>query len=155
MRDHSLEHPVIPRTNHWRGLCPPRVRVYDLSVYSRLIALLLVLTACAHRPEPSVGVASWYGPGFKGHPTASGERYRPGKRTAASKTLPFGTVVEVTRVDTGKSVRVTITDRGPFVAGRIIDLSRKAARKLDLIDDGTAKVEVRVVGCKDRYGRCE
>ncbi len=114
----------------------------------------LSLTACAHRDVYS-GKASWYGPGFAGNPTASGERFRPWKRTAAHKTLPFGTVVKVTRTDTGRTVRVVINDRGPFVQGRIIDLSRKAARRLRMIDDGVAPVEVKVVGCKERYGGCD
>ncbi len=119
-----------------------------------LAPLLLLLTlGCAHR-DVSSGKASWYGPGFAGNPTASGERFRPWKRTAAHKTLPFGTVVRVTRTDTGQRVRVVINDRGPYVDGRIIDLSRKAARRIDMIDDGVAPVEVKVVGCKKRYGAC-
>ena len=76
------------------------------------LALLLAL-ACAHRPPPETGKASWYGPGFSGKPTASGVPFRPYKRTAAHRTLPFGTVVKVTRTDTGETVRVVINDRGP------------------------------------------
>ena len=119
-----------------------------------LLSLLLLLSACAHR-QVQTGQASWYGPGFAGKPTASGERFRPYKRTAAHKTLPFGTVVRVTRTDTGDRVRVVINDRGPFVQGRIIDLSKKAARRIDMLGDGVAPVEVKVVGCKKRYGGCE
>lgn len=100
------------------------------------------------------GQASWYGPGFRGKPTASGERFRPRKRTAAHKTLPFGTVVKVTRTDSGQSVRVVINDRGPYAAGRVIDLSRRAAKKVDMIQDGVAPVEIRVVGCRRRYDAC-
>lgn len=122
----------------------------------RRIPLLLVLAvvACAHRPAPERGQASWYGKAFRGKPTASGEPFRPSRRTAAHKTLPFGTVVRVTRLDTGDRVRVVITDRGPFVAGRIIDLSRKAARRIDMVQAGLAPVEVEVVGCRRRYGGC-
>ena len=127
--------------------------MYDPSV-KRLLLLVLLASGCAHRAEPVVGMASWYGPGFRGHPSASGEPYRPGRRTAASRTLPFGTVVKVTRLDDGRSVRVVIDDRGPFAKGRIIDLSRRAARKLDMIDDGVAKVQLEVVGCKRRYEGC-
>lgn len=63
-------------------------------------------------------------------------------------------MLRVTRVDTGEHVRVVVNDRGPFVKGRIVDLSRKAARRIDLIEDGTTRVELRVVGCKERYGGC-
>ncbi|MFT4977305.1 MAG: rare lipoprotein A [Myxococcota bacterium] len=122
----------------------------------RLGALLLVLlcsTGCARVPT-QVGMASWYGPGFRGKPTASGVRFRPGRRTAAHKTLPFGTVVKVTRTDTTDSVRVVINDRGPYAGGRVIDLSKRAARKVDMLDDGVVPVEIRVVGCRRRYDAC-
>lgn len=117
--------------------------------------LLVVLAGCAHKAVPQTGMASWYGPGFAGKPTASGERFRPGRRTAAHRTLPFGTVVKVTRLDTGKSVRVVINDRGPFAKGRIIDVSTKGAKRLDMKSDGTAKVEVKVVGCRHHYDACD
>ena len=121
---------------------------------STLLLALAFLSACAHHPVQT-GQASWYGPGFGGNATASGETFRPYKRTAAHKTLPFGTVVRVTRGDTGQRVRVVINDRGPFVQGRIIDLSKKAARRIDLLDAGVAPVEVKVVGCKKRYVGCD
>lgn len=121
--------------------------------YNRVVLLLLLL-ACAH-PVVQTGAATWYGPGLAGRPTASGETFRPSHRTAAHPTLPFGTVVKVTRVDTGESVRVVINDRGPFTKGRIIDLARHAARKIDMIDAGVVNVELRVVGCRERYGGCE
>ena len=91
------------------------------------------------------GLASWYGPGFHGRRTANGEVYDMHAMTAAHKTLPFGTVVEVRNRDNGKSARVRINDRGPFVKGRIIDLSKKGAKKIDMIGTGTARVEIRVV----------
>lgn len=119
----------------------------------RSLIVALMVVGCAKSP-PQVGAASWYGPGFRGKPTASGESFRPSRRTAAHRTLPFGTVVKVTRPDTGASVRVVINDRGPFVAGRVIDLSRKAAKKIDMIDAGVVKIELRVVGCKKRYPAC-
>jgi len=125
-------------------------------VRSLIFALLLPLVACAKGPPTQTGLASWYGKDFAGKPTASGETFRPRKRTAAHRHLPFGTVVRVTLPDTGRSVRVVITDRGPFVDGRIIDLSRKAARRLGMIDRGVAPVELRVVGCREGYRRgCE
>ena len=113
-----------------------------------------LLIACASR-HVEVGEASWYGPGFRGNTTANGETFRPSlKRTAAHPDLPFGTVVKVTRTDTGQTVRVVINDRGPYVDGRIIDLSKKAARRLDMVEDGVAPVQVEVVGCRERRGNC-
>ena len=122
-----------------------------------LIALIgLALSACAPyqaRRVPlryhSVGVASWYGPGFHGRRTASGERYNQRELTAAHKTLPFGTSIRVTNVDNGKSVVVRITDRGPFVRGRVIDLSRAAAEAIGMMGAGTAKVELSTLEMAD------
>jgi rare lipoprotein A len=88
------------------------------------------------------GYASWYGPGFHGKKTSNGESYDMHELTAAHKTLPLGTLVKVTRTDTGKSVVVRLNDRGPFVAGRIIDLSNSAAQALDMIGSGTAPVTI-------------
>ena len=91
------------------------------------------------------GIASWYGKKFHGRKTASGERYNQNKMTAAHKTLPFGTRVRVKNRDNGKSVIVTINDRGPFKKGRVIDVSRAAARKLDMVGTGTARVNIKVM----------
>jgi rare lipoprotein A len=91
------------------------------------------------------GIASWYGPQFHGRPTSSGERYNQNDYTAAHRTLPFGTIVRVKNLHSQRSVLVEITDRGPFIAGRIIDLSRRAAEEVDLIGPGTAEVEVQIV----------
>jgi rare lipoprotein A len=103
-----------------------------------------------HRAEAQgttqVGDATWYGGKLAGHRTASGERFDPRRMTAAHRTLPLGTWVEVRRVDTGARVRVRINDRGPFGhEERIIDLSRAAADKLGIRKAGVARVEVRVV----------
>lgn len=94
-----------------------------------------------------VGVASWYGRAFAGRKTASGERFDPGLFTAAHRKLPFGTWVEVRRVDNGRTVRVRINDRGPNgrSKSRIIDLSERAAEKLDLVRAGVGRVELRIV----------
>ena len=119
------------------------------------MVLLLTLLACASRAPTQTGKASWYGDELRGNPTASGEPFHPSKRTAAHKTLPFGTVVKVTRTDTGESVRVVINDRGPYAKGRVIDLSERAAKRIDMIDEGVVTVEIRVVGCKERYERCD
>ncbi len=120
--------------------------------FKHLLPLILaLLVGCGHAHRES-GVASWYGKELRGRPTASGEPFRPSRRTAAHKTLPLGTVVVVRRPDIGKRVKVVINDRGPYVGGRIIDLSRRAARRLDMLSDGTAAVELRVRGCRQRYG---
>lgn len=122
-----------------------------------LVVVLLggLLVGCPHRAHRETGKASWYGPGFRGKPTASGERFVPRKKTAAHRTLPFGTVVKVTRTDTGQSVRAVVNDRGPFVAGRVVDLSKGAARRIDMLDAGVVPVELKVVGCRSRRGRCD
>lgn len=92
------------------------------------------------------GEASWYGPGFDGRQTASGEIFDQDEMTAAHKTLPFGTQVRVTYEGTGESVVVRINDRGPYAHGRVIDLSRAAADDIGLLDAGTGDVTLEVVG---------
>lgn len=92
-----------------------------------------------------VGIASWYGPGFHGKLTANGERYNQKAMTAAHKTLPLPTLVKVENLENGKSVVVRVNDRGPYSKGRIIDLTETAARRLDMLDKGTAKVRVSVL----------
>ena len=126
-----------------------------------LAALLLVLAvpfpACAHRyrfpppesPRPGVittGIASWYGPGYHGKRTSSGERYDQDALTAAHASWVFGTRVRVTFLRTGRSVVVRINDRFPNHKGRLIDLSRAAAREIGLIGPGTGRVRLEVVG---------
>lgn len=121
---------------------------------------LVLLAACAPRaPARSVsqgppapgwtedGTASWYGgrDGFEGKPTASGEIYDSSLLTAAHRELPLGTIVDVTNLDNEKTVRVRVNDRGPFVFGRVIDLSRAAAAKIGLIGPGTGPVRITVV----------
>ncbi len=91
------------------------------------------------------GLASWYGAKFHGRPTASGEIYDMNRISAAHKQLPMGTVVLVKNQDNGKKLRVPINDRGPFIKGRIIDLSVAAARQLDMFGQGLANVRIKVV----------
>jgi rare lipoprotein A len=88
------------------------------------------------------GIASFYADKFEGRTTANGEKYRHSKLTAAHKTLPFGTIVRVKNLENDKEVTVRVNDRGPFVEGRIIDLSKSAAEKLDFINKGIVKVEI-------------
>ena len=123
-----------------------------LAFLSTLI-VIGTLTGCAStrsapRARPGYterGLASWYGPGFHGRQAANGEIYDMNELTAAHRTLPFDTVVEVRNRDNGRRVVVRINDRGPFVKGRIIDLSYVAAQQLDMIGPGVAPVEIRVV----------
>lgn len=93
-----------------------------------------------------VGNASWYGPKFHGKTTSSGEKYNMYKMSAAHKTLPMNTIVKVTNRRNGRSTVVRINDRGPFVSTRIIDLSQKAAKEIDMIAAGTAPVTIEVLG---------
>lgn len=90
------------------------------------------------------GIASWYGEGYEGL-TANGETYNKDALTAAHKSLPFNSIVKVVNLDNGKSVTVRINDRGPFVEGRVIDLSQKAAREVGIIEVGLARVELYLV----------
>ncbi|MEY4931006.1 MAG: hypothetical protein RI909_1730 [Bacteroidota bacterium] len=99
--------------------------------------------------QSQTGKASFYADKFEGHSTASGEKYKHNKLTAAHKTLPFGTVVRVTNLANGNTVEVVINDRGPYVDGRIIDLSKSAAEKLAFINLGVTDVKVEVVDAGD------
>ncbi len=117
---------------------------------------LVAVSACSGRRAPTSpdrpptrveeGLASWYGLEEAGRATASGEPMAPEKLTAAHKSLAFGSLVRVTELDTGKRVDVIINDRGPFVGGRIIDLSFAAARDLGMVDKGVARVRIEVLG---------
>jgi rare lipoprotein A len=126
-----------------------RKRVFRCS----LILLLLFLTsACAiQRPaEPEigyreVGIASWYGKEFHGRRTANGEIYDMNGLSAAHRTLPLGTVVNVTNMQNGRSVQLKVNDRGPFVSGRVLDLSYGAANRLGIVGAGTGRVMIDVV----------
>lgn len=133
--------------------------------YLLVVALMLLSTACGrsvskapvvpqaqsvsfnetellHEEE---GYASWYGPGFYGRKTASGERFTKHKLTCAHRKLPFGTRLQVTNLQNGKSIEVIVNDRGPFIKGRVIDLSYAAAREIGLLKAGAAPVKVKQV----------
>lgn len=131
------------------------IRPYPSMRRYLLLFILLILTACAHGGLDSrgsyTGLASWYGPNFNGKLTASGEVYDMHALTAAHKTLPLGTIVEVENLENNKTVRLTINDRGPFVRGRIIDLSYQGAVELGVVKKGTARVRVTPVGRDRRY----
>jgi len=108
-----------------------------------LLVVLIAFSVSCSRYVTESGTASYYGSQFNNRQTASGSKYNPKRRTAAHKTLPFGTKVIVTNLSNHERVKVRITDRGPFVKGRIIDLSRKAAQKIDMITQGITQVELR------------
>ena len=128
---------------------------YLRSVRFALVATSLLLVACGGTTPPPMtsvsenwseqGIASWYGPGFNGKRTASGEVYDMEEMTAAHKRLPFGTRVQVRNLDNGLRTEVRINDRGPFVDDRIIDLSMAAAREIEMLGPGTARVRISVV----------
>ncbi len=139
-----------------------------LSFPAFLLAILFLLNACgvtnrmgsgasesiSSRSAKDInaietGVASWYGPDFHGRQTANGEKYDMNGLTAAHRTLPFNTQVLVENLDNGKSIQVRINDRGPFAKDRIIDLSKGAAEKVEMIGPGTARVRIYVVGGAD------
>jgi len=115
-------------------------------------ALLFLAYACvttapppAQTPEIMHGVASWYGQEFAGRTTANGEIFDPLLLTAAHRTLPFGTILDVKNSKTGKAVRVRVNDRGPFVGNRVIDLSYAAAQQIGLVEPGSGDVDLYVV----------
>lgn len=110
----------------------------------RILCFLLIifLASCSHKVIQT-GEASYYADKFQGRKTANGEIFRQRKKTAAHQTLPFGTKVTVKNLSNGRKVKVRINDRGPFAKGRIIDLSKKAAKKLGMVNAGVAEVELR------------
>jgi rare lipoprotein A len=114
-----------------------------LSLGLSVLALTGSFALAAEASFRQSGIASWYGPGFQGRLMANGKRFNQYAMTAAHKTLPFGTVVKVINPKTKKSVKVTVTDRGPYVGGRIIDLSKKAGADLGI--SGIAKVSLVVI----------
>jgi len=128
------------------------------------VAGLLLVDGCSSRPKvvapPELvagrterGLGSWYGAEFAGLPTASGETFRPERVSAAHRTLPLGTIVDVTNEKNGKTVRVAVNDRGPFVAGRIVDLSKAAAAEIDAVADGVVPVKLTIVSVGDNARR--
>ncbi len=138
-----------------------RLRTLARTALGALVAGLVLAGCASIRPEPAApprppvdgaligseerGIASWYGPQHQGKRTASGERFDMARLTAAHPRLPLGTRVEVTNLRNGRTVEVTINDRGPTVDGRIIDLSWAAARAIDLVERGVVPVRVRVL----------
>jgi rare lipoprotein A len=118
----------------------------------KIFVIAFVCTAICGFAQTQTGKASFYADKFEGSPTASGEKYKHSKKTGAHKTLPFGTKVRVTNLENNKTVDVVINDRGPYVDGRIIDLSKSAAEELGYINKGLADVKLEVIDAGDGKG---
>jgi rare lipoprotein A len=133
-----------------------------LTTFCLTVSCFTLLCGCGAKPRAKVqtpprvptparigaletGIASWYGVPYDGRHTSSGEIFDMTKLTAAHRTLPFNTWLEVTNLSNGKQVDVRITDRGPFVDGRIIDLSLAAAREIDMVRQGITRVRLKVI----------
>jgi rare lipoprotein A len=141
-----------------------RNALYRLSLFTLLMLFAASCGVVRHTTSPVAetprdseelreienGIASWYGPKFHGKATANGETYNMNDLTAAHRSLPFNTVVQVENQTNGKSVVVRINDRGPYVGNRIIDLSRRAAQEIDMEDAGTAEVRIYLIEEGDR-----
>ena len=125
-------------------------KLLTLTLVTTLLSLPTLVSARVQVGHTQNGIASYYHDSLQGNKTANGEIYRKGVRSAAHKTLPLGTKVRVTKLSNGKSIVVRINDRGPFVKGRIIDLSRRAARDLGIIESGITKVKVEVLSVPKR-----
>ncbi len=113
-----------------------------IRIFVILLCGLLSFTSCSRKITEN-GKASYYADKFEGRKTASGETFRQNGLTAAHRTLPFGTKVKVINISNGKSVTVRVNDRGPFSQGRVIDLSKKAAKRIGMISTGVAVVEIK------------
>jgi rare lipoprotein A len=128
------------------GVGTPLVRSFPVAVAAIISLILLGMLGCSKEPTHTLqGVASWYGYAHHGRITASGRRFDMYELTAAHRTLPLGTRLRVTNLSDGRSVIVTITDRGPFVKNRLIDLSYAAAREIGMIVRGTAPVQLELL----------
>ncbi|QKG28958.1 MULTISPECIES: septal ring lytic transglycosylase RlpA family protein [unclassified Campylobacter] len=131
--------PTNVKINNSKGVHQATMRPYTINGKTYYPTIVSV-------GDRASGIASWYGPNFHGKKTSNGEIYNMYNMTAAHKTLPMNTMVRVTNLKNGKNIIVRINDRGPFVAGRVIDLSKVGAQKIDMIASGTAPVVLEVVG---------
>jgi rare lipoprotein A len=137
---------LVGCTHEERPFVAPAPAVYDDSQHGAGTAFAVAPTAPTDANPDEVGLATWYGAQFAGKKTANGERFDPAAMTAAHRHLPFGTWVDVRRLETGRSIRVRINDRGPWGdSKKVIDLSRAAAAALGIVGEGVVRVEIRVV----------
>ncbi|HET6924160.1 MAG TPA: septal ring lytic transglycosylase RlpA family protein [Anaeromyxobacteraceae bacterium] len=118
-----------------------------IAAFRAALAMALFLAACGHvvaeaAPRPETGLASHYADEFQGRRTASGQPYDSRRLTCAHRSHPFGAWLEVVNLENGRKVRVMVNDRGPFVKGRVVDLSREAARQLGMFGRGLVRVRV-------------
>lgn len=120
-----------------------------------LVPIFIFILSVNVIAQTQTGKASFYADKFEGRTTASGEKYKHNKLTAAHKTLPFGTKIRVTNVANNQSVEVVVNDRGPYVDGRIVDLSKSAAEKLGFVNLGLAEVKLEVVDAGDGKGKTQ
>lgn len=133
-------------------MIPVHMKSDKLFYLLMLLMVSVLISSCGTTKPGSVldqGEASWYGPGFHGKQTANGETYNQNDLTAAHRTLPFDTRVRVLNMTNGKHVDVRINDRGPYARGRIIDLSKEAARKIDMLDSGIAPVRLILISSNE------
>ena len=146
-----------PREGKMNNLIMHRTRAIPFRTLLASSLLLFLLSACGSSKSAFTqsGQGSYYADKFDGRPTASGVPYRPGQLTAAHNTLPFGTKLKVTNTRNGHSVKVVVNDRGPHAKGRIVDVSKRAARKLDIVEAGVAPMQIKVLhmGPAARSGR--
>lgn len=142
----DLTRDALQATNRLRRLLgdAPPLELNQIAVRPQFNTAPVVQTQTVVRQQQ--GMASWYGPGFHGRRSASGERFNQNAMTAAHRTLPFGTQVRVTNLHNGQSTVVRINDRGPFTGGRVIDLSAAAARKIGMMSSGVAPVKLEILG---------
>ena len=134
-------------------LCHPRRYILSILLFLTCFGVRVNAKKPLHnqndRLDPQTGMASWYGGHWIGRLTASGERYRAADLTAAHRKLPFGTFVRVTNLNNNRSAIVRINNRGPFAKGRIIDLSKRAATDLAMLNAGTTRVRLEVLSGDD------
>ena len=136
---------------HWERCC----RIYDSLCLAILVSIIVSCASVPKKRDYGTGyresiTASWYGEDFHGRMTANGEKYDMHALTAAHKTIPFNTYLLVTSRENGRSVKVKVNDRGPFVRGRSLDLSYGAAKRLDMIGTGTARVDIEIISLDER-----
>ena len=133
------------RNSHSKTLRLLFVAILAVSIASCATPKIPTTSSYKKSEATFTGIASWYGRKFNGRRTASGARFNMHKMTAAHRNLPFGTVLEITNLKNEKKVLVTVTDRGPFVKNRVLDVSYEAAKRLDFVRTGIAHIRARVV----------